>query len=89
MLDNHATHEEKTGGSIIVVLQKNTEDSNGRANKQQESIKENGTEKALILRINKRHLKFHGHIMRNNFLENVTPIEYIGGRRDNGRQQAT
>lgn len=42
MLDNHATYEKKTGGSINVVLQMDTEHSNGRANKQLESIKENG-----------------------------------------------
>ncbi len=46
MLDNPATHDEKTGGSIIVVLQKNTEESDGIANKQLESIKENRNRKS-------------------------------------------
>lgn len=66
-----------------MVLQEDTEDSMGGPCKQWESL----IQRIPLPRIRKKTLKFLGHIIKKDGLENLTLTGYIEGQRDRGRQR--
>lgn len=70
MLDNFLADEEKTGGNLKVVSQKDAENIMDSACEQRGSFHE--TERARMLRIRIRQLTFLTHIMKKDGLEKGT-----------------
>lgn len=75
------TDEDKTGDNSNEIRHNNIQNPMDRVSQQHSDHKEMSNKRTLILKVSKRKLKFHGHIMKMEGFEKLNNTEHIDSER--------
>ena len=88
-MDIQPRGNEKLGDSRTLVSKKNVENTLDRQGSTCDVFRRAGVEKGLLQDIFRRQIKFIGHVIRKDELENVVLTGYVEGTREPGKQPVT